>query len=76
MTENNLILLHLGSFIEIQRLELDLNDAEIPFVVKNRNESARLAGFGVLGDHIEIYVFKSDFEFAAKILRDLKSGIN
>lgn len=70
------ILLHTASFIEIQRLQLDLNDAEIPFLIKDNNQSARMAGFGSLNDAVEIHVFKNDQEEANKILDKLTSSIN
>lgn len=68
--------LYTGSFIEIQRLQLDLNDAEIPFIIKNNNESAKLAGFGSLSDAVEIYIYENDLESATNILNTLKSEIN
>lgn len=69
------IALHTASFIEIQRLQLDLNDAEIPFITKNDSESARLAGFGSFGDHVELFVFEEDFSEATKILEKLKGEL-
>ena len=70
------IRLYTGSFIEIQRLQLDLNDAEIPFIIKNNNESARFAGFGSLSDAVEIHVFENDLEAASEILKKLTTEIN
>ncbi len=69
------ITLHTASFIEIQRLQLDLNDAEIPFITKNDSESARLAGFASFGDHVELFVYKEDFSEAKKILEKLKGEL-
>ncbi|WP_166461099.1 putative signal transducing protein [Flavicella sediminum] len=65
------IKLFTGSFIAVQRLQLDLNDAEIPFIVKNNNDSAILAGFGALSDNVELFIFEDDLEKASKILKDL-----
>lgn len=73
---NRHIKLHTGSFIEIQRLQLDLNDAEIPFFIKNNNESAKLAGFGSLSDSVELHIFAADLERATNILNALKSELN
>ena len=70
------IKLYTGSFIEIQRLQLDLNDAEIPFFIKNINESAKLAGFGSLSDSVELHIFATDLERATIILNALKSELN
>ena len=73
---NRHIKLYTGSFIEIQRLQLDLNDAEIPFFIKNNNESAKLAGFGSLSDSVELHIFATDLERATIILNALKSELN
>lgn len=73
--ESNHVALHTASFIEIQRLQLDLNDAEIPFITKNDSESARLAGFGSFGDHVELFVYEDDMTEARKILEKLKGEL-
>ncbi|MFC2127853.1 putative signal transducing protein [Bacteroidota bacterium] len=62
-----------GSFIAVQRLQLDLNDAEIPFLVKNNNESARLGGYGSLSSNVELFIFKEDLEKATEILETLNA---
>lgn len=69
------VALHTASFIEIQRLQLDLNDSEIPFITKNNTESARLAGFGSFGDHVELFVYEEDYAEASKILDKLKGEL-
>ena len=69
------ISLHTASFIEIQRLQLDLNDAEIPFITKNDDESARLAGFGSFGDHVQLFVSEEDLPEANKVLEKLKGEL-
>lgn len=69
------VALHTASFIEIQRLQLDLNDAEIAFITKNNDESARLAGFGSFGDHVQLFVSEEDLEEASKILEKLKGEL-
>jgi len=73
--DSNHISLHTASFIEIQRLQLDLNDAEIPFLVKNNGESARLAGFASFGDHVELLVSKDDLPIATIILEKMKAEL-
>jgi len=73
--ESTHVLLYTGSFIEIQRLQLDLNDAEIPFIIKNNDESARLAGFGSFGDHVQLLVAKEDLSEATIILNKLKEEL-
>ena len=73
--DSNHVSLHTASFIEIQRLQLDLNDAEIAFITKNNDESARLAGFGSFGDHVQLFVSQNDFSEATKILKKLKEEL-
>lgn len=68
--------LYTGSFIVIQRLQLDLQDAEIPFLTKNNNESAKLAGFGSLTDNVQLFVFQQDLEKSKKILENFLSETN
>lgn len=76
MTEHSShIRLFTGSFIAVQRLQLDLNDAEIPFIIKNNNESARMAGFGALSDAVELLIFEEDLARATEILNNLKAEI-
>lgn len=73
--ESKHVKLHAASFIEIQRLQLDLNDAEIPFITKNNDESARLAGFGSFGDLVELFVFEDDLSSATKLLEKMKQEL-
>jgi|SaaInl0LU_22_DNA_1037365.scaffolds.fasta_scaffold00624_7 hypothetical protein len=68
--------LHVGSFIEIQRLESDLAQVNIPCLIKNNHESARLAGFGAMQSHVELYIFEKDLETASQILKNLLDEIN
>jgi hypothetical protein len=67
--------LHTASFIETQRLQLDLHDAEIAFITKSNSESARLAGFGSFGDYVELFVHEEDLTEATKILEKFKNEI-
>jgi hypothetical protein len=73
--DSNHVSLHTASYIEIQRLQLDLNDAEIGFITKNNDESARLAGFGSFGDHVQLLVSEDDLLEASKILEKLKGEL-
>jgi hypothetical protein len=67
------IRLFTGSFIAVQRLQLDLNDAEIPFLIKNNNESARMAGFGALSDNVELFIYEEDLDRATEIINELNA---
>jgi len=60
-----------GSEIEVIPLKEILEDANIPVLVKNEWESARLAGFG-LGtiDNVHLHVKSTDFLQAQNILKE------
>ena len=67
------IRLFTGSLIEIQRLQLDLDDAKIPSLVKNNFESGLRSGFyGGSPSQVELFIFKEDMEKAQPILENFK----
>lgn len=67
------IRLFTGSLIEIQRLQLDLDDNEIPSLVKNNFESGLRSGFyGGSPSLVELYIYEEDSEKATPILADFK----
>jgi len=67
------IRLFTGSLIQIQRLQLDLNDKEIPSLVKNNFESGLRSGFyGGSPSQVELFIFKEDLEKAKPILEKFK----
>ncbi len=58
-----------GSLIEIQRLQLDLDDHEIPSMVKNNFQSGLRAGFyGGSPSQVELFIYEEDMEKAEGIL--------
>ena len=62
-----------GSLIEIQRLQLDLDDAEIPSMVKNNFQSGLRAGFyGGSPSQVELFIYEEDKEKAHEILSTFK----
>jgi len=65
-----------GSLIEIQRLQLDLNDKEIPSLVKNNFESGLRSGFyGGSPSLVQLFIFKEDLEKAKPILEKFKKDM-
>ncbi|MCA1764264.1 MAG: DUF2007 domain-containing protein [Flavobacteriales bacterium] len=46
-----------------------LDEEQIPSIVKDNVESARLAGFGTPTNNIDLYVNKSDVDRAEEILK-------
>ena len=67
------IKLFTGSLIEIQRLQLDLDDNEIPSMVKNNFQSGLRAGFyGGSPSQVELFIYEEDREKALPILEAFK----
>ena len=62
-----------GSLIQIQRLQLDLDDNEIPSLVKNNFQSGLRSGFyGGSPSLVELFIFEEDQEKAKPILESFK----
>ena len=58
-----------GSLIEIQRLQLDLDDTQIPSLVKNNFQSGIRSGFyGGSPSQVELFIYEEDLEKATPIL--------
>lgn len=53
-----------------------LDDANIVYLIKDKFESARLAGFGESSNAVEIHVPEDSFSEAVKIAERYKSEIN
>lgn len=65
-----------GSLIEIQRLQLDLDDNEIPSMVKNNFQSGLRSGFyGGSPSQVELFIYEEDLEKAREILENFKKEI-
>jgi len=70
------IKLFTGSLIEIQRLQLDLDDNEIPSMVKNNFQSGLRAGFyGGSPSQVELFIYEEDLENARPILEAFKEAM-
>lgn len=65
-----------GNTITTNRLASLLDEAEIATLIKDIQESGRLAGFGVLGNSVELYIFESDLEKAKPIIDSFKKEIS
>ena len=64
-----------GTEIIVKSLTHQLNDAHIPFIIKNRVESARLGEFGIPSNSVSIYVKEIDLEIALPIVNEYKKSI-
>ncbi len=62
-----------GSLIQIQRLQLDLDEKEIPSLVKNNFQSGLRSGFyGGSPSLVELFIFEEDQEKATPILEKFR----
>ncbi|WKD86059.1 hypothetical protein KCTC32516_01411 [Polaribacter huanghezhanensis] len=64
-----------GTSILIDRLSYLLDKEKIPSLIKNHHESARLGGFGLAIDNIELFIYGSDLEKATPIIEEFKKEI-
>lgn len=61
-------LLYTGSLVEVQRLKAILEENDIFPIIKDENESARLAGFGAPTMMQQLWVPASEVEKAKTLL--------
>ncbi len=59
------------SAVVINRIAQILDENEIPSLIKDNVESARLAGFGTSSNEVQLYVYNSDVEKAKKIIKSI-----
>ncbi len=57
--------------IVINRMAQALDECKIPSFIKDNVESARLAGFGISPNEVQLYVNKSDVDDAKKIIKSI-----
>ncbi|MEE9407059.1 MAG: DUF2007 domain-containing protein [Polaribacter sp.] len=65
-----------GSSIIVNGLKNLLDDNNIQYLIKNKFESARLAGFGEQMNSVELLVLNVDLEKAQLIANSYKEEIN
>ena len=69
-------ILFTGSLIEIQRLQLDLDDEQIPSLVKNNFESGLRSGFyGGSPSQVQLFIFQDDLKNAKPLLDKFKKDL-
>jgi hypothetical protein len=64
-----------SSLITINRVASILEEKDIPALIKNNTESARLAGFGTQQNDVDLFVNKSDFEKAKKVIQQFEEEV-
>ena len=62
--------LYVGSYITLKALENMLDSENIPSLLKDNFESARLAGFGASESSNELFVFENNFKKAKEVLKE------
>ncbi|CAI8200167.1 MAG: Uncharacterised protein [Flavobacteriaceae bacterium] len=60
-----------SSAIIVQGAAQILKDQDIVPLIKNINESGRLAGFGTLPEEVELHVLESEAETALELIKNL-----
>lgn len=74
--ETEYIKIYTGDFLTSQRIQQRLEDIGINAVVKNEDESARLAGFANPVPNLQdIYVHETELEKAKTVVDAIKSEI-
>lgn len=61
-----------GSEILAKNLQNRLEDQDVPTVIKDNIQSARLGGFGNTDLAVEVFIQESDYNKAHKIIDDFK----
>jgi hypothetical protein len=69
------IKIYSGDSITVNRLSFLLDEAGIPSLIKDHANSATLAGFGTLGNSVELFIYNSDLEKASTIIENFKKEI-
>nr|WP_299035500.1 DUF2007 domain-containing protein [uncultured Tenacibaculum sp.] len=64
-----------GSQIFVNRLSQLLNEINVPYLIKDNKESGRLAGFGTLGNSIDVFIYESDVEKSQSTIDSFKEEI-
>jgi len=66
-----------GSLIQIQRLQLDLDENEIPSLVKNNFQSGIRSGFyGGSPSLVELFIYEENLDKATPIPEKFKEVMN
>lgn len=63
-----------GSEILALSLQAKIEEVGVETVVKNNIQSATMAGFGGLGQAVEVFIYERDFGKAHKVIEDFKMG--
>jgi len=75
MSDSNYKNIYTGNIFIAQRIQQSLKEIGINVVIKDDNESGRLAGFGTISPAIqEVFVHKNEYEKAVIVVEDIING--
>ncbi|CAM1342024.1 putative signal transducing protein [Tenacibaculum aestuarii] len=64
-----------GTQIFVGRLSQLLDEINVPYLIKDNKESGRLAGFGTLGNSVDVFIYESDLEKSQSTIDSFKEEI-
>lgn len=70
-----LVKIYTGHSLTVKHMASLLDQEGISHLIKDREESARLAGFGSLPNSVELHVYRSDLERARKVMEEFEKEI-
>ena len=71
MKKDNYCKIFSGQLIEIIKVKAELEKFNIIPIIKDKNESARLAGFGSIFNEIEVFVHNDELNKSLEIISKL-----
>lgn len=71
MKNDNYFKIFSGQIIEIIKIKAELEKFNIIPIIKDKNESARLAGFGTIFNVIEVFVHNDELNKSLEIISEL-----
>jgi len=63
--------IYTGSIVNVNKIKAALTELDIVPVIKDQNESARLAGFGQTAPGQEVFLTHAEYEKASDLLEKL-----
>ena len=64
-----------GTQIFVNRLGYLLDQVKIPYLIKDNQEAGRVAGFGTLGNSVDLFIYESDNEKAQDTIQKFRNEL-
>ncbi len=72
MSDSNYKQIYSGNIFITQQIKQSLNEIGVEPVIKDNNESGRLAGFGTMSPAMqEVYVHENEYEKAIEVVKNI-----